>query len=447
MGVYWHTLKTNKNINYKVVIDKDREGRDICFVIIDDMLLNIFAIAQYSEKITIPNGVKVIKSSAVMDMADGFDPQGLECGELVIPASVERIEGNAFAFMSVDSISLDPENGSYILKDGSLYTRDEKTLVLASFRDEKWDERFCVANGTEELADGALNAIYIKRLLLPDSVVKFGDLAECENFCKDAGGVIYASADSPAAKYCEEYDIPFEEWDGSVDGFISEEEDVDENDKETEDEGGETTEMNSEAVPFGKAEIGSTILFGSYPQTAENDKIPIEWQVLDKQWDKLLLISKKGLACQPYNDEYADVTWENCTLRKWLNEEFYNNAFNSAERGIVCKTIVKAEKNPNCNTNPGKDTKDKVFLLSISECDKYYKSRKERVCFATKVAKKNGVWTEEESGACWWWIRSPGGNSKSAASVNHDGGVFLYGSSVNNDRRAVRPALWVKIPT
>ena len=39
------TLETNKNINYKVVVDRDQEYRDICFVIIDDMLMNIFAIA------------------------------------------------------------------------------------------------------------------------------------------------------------------------------------------------------------------------------------------------------------------------------------------------------------------------------------------------------------------------------------------------------------------
>ena len=165
MGTYEQTLKTNKTINYKVVIDKDQESRDICFVIIDDVLVNIFATAQYSETITIPDWVKVIKSNAVMDMADGMDPQGLECGELVIPWSVEKIEADALKYMVVDSITLDSENSSFTLKNGSLYTRDGKTLVLAVWPDgrdkDEWHEHdyFYVPDGTEKIADGALNNI------------------------------------------------------------------------------------------------------------------------------------------------------------------------------------------------------------------------------------------------------------------------------------------------
>lgn len=216
------TLKTNKTINYKVVVDRDQEYRDICFVIIDDMLLNIFAIAQYSETITIPDWVKVIKSNAVVDMADSMDPQGLNCGELVIPWCVETIEGDALRNMAVDSITLDPENSSFTLKNGSLYTRDEKTLVLAVWPDggqHEWDEHDCfyVAEGTEEIADGALDNIWFEKLMIPDSVVRFGNLAHCETFMEDCYGtsVICGSADSPARQYCEENYIPFKEWDGT----------------------------------------------------------------------------------------------------------------------------------------------------------------------------------------------------------------------------------------
>ena len=212
----------DRNVNYKVVVDKDQEGRDICFVIIDDVLLNIFAIAQYSETITIPDWVKVIKSNAVIDMNDSWDPQGLECGELVIPWSVEKIEADALKYMAVDSITLDPENHSFILRDGSLYTRDEKTLVLAVWPDgrdqDEWQAHKCfyVPDGTEEIADGALDNIWFEKLMIPDSVVRFGNLAHCEGFMEDCDGEcgICAPAGSPAARYCEENDIPFEEWDG-----------------------------------------------------------------------------------------------------------------------------------------------------------------------------------------------------------------------------------------
>lgn len=212
----------DRNVNYKVVVDKDQESRDICFVIIDDVLVNIFAIAQYSETITIPDWVKVIKSNAVMDMADSIDPQGLECGALVIPWCVEKIEGSALKYMAVDSITLDPENHSFILRDGSLYTRDEKTLVLAVWPDgrdqDEWQAHKCfyVPDGTEEIADGALDNIWFEKLMIPDSVVRFGNLAHCEVFMEDCDGEcgICAPAGSPAARYCEENDIPFEEWGG-----------------------------------------------------------------------------------------------------------------------------------------------------------------------------------------------------------------------------------------
>ena len=464
MEAYEQTLETNKTINYKVVADKDQEERDICFVIIDDMLVNIFAIAQYRETITIPDGVRVIRSNAVMDMADGFDSQGLECGKLVIPSSVERIEGNAFKYIAVDSISLDPENSCYILKDGSLYTRDEKTLVLASFPDEEQDELhefFYVADGTEELADGALDGIWIESLVLPDSVVRFGDLAEC--LCEHAGGVVYASADSPAHKYCKGNSVSFEEWDGSEDDFISdflseieddlisdlisEKEDEVENDEAIEECDIEATEEISKVVPHGEAEIGSTVLFGSYPQTAaRNDKTPIEWQVLDKKGDKLLLISRKALDCLPYNKKETKITWEDCTLRKWLNSVFFNKAFTSAERAVICQTVVKAEQHPRFKTDPGADTEDRVFLLSTLEAAHLFSSDAERKCRPTKAAKNKGIITIKE--ACTWWLRSPGADSESAEFVFFDGtyqGEGHFGFLVDADI-GVRPALWVNAP-
>ena len=216
MEIYEQKLKANKSVNYKLVADKDEEsGRDICFVIIDDVLVNIFAIAEDYNTISIPDGVRVIKRDAVYDMADEWDNQGLGCVTLSIPASVEIIEDNAFFYMGIESISLDPNNKNYVVKNGCLFSRDEKILVLASEngrRDE--DDAFVIPDGTVALADGALRGQYYERLFIPDSVVDFGDLAENENINSDMMAcVVYASVDSPAAKYCEENNIPFAERD------------------------------------------------------------------------------------------------------------------------------------------------------------------------------------------------------------------------------------------
>ena len=69
------------------------------------------------------------------------------------------------------------------------------------------------------------------------------------------------------------------------------------------------------------ATIGAVVTFGAYEQdnNTSNGKEKIEWIVLATEGDKSLVISKYILDCQPYNTSRAEVTWEICTLRTWLN--------------------------------------------------------------------------------------------------------------------------------
>lgn len=74
-----------------------------------------------------------------------------------------------------------------------------------------------------------------------------------------------------------------------------------------------------------------TVEFGSYPQTADNPT-PIEWLVLDEKGHRKLLLAKYALDCKAYNDEQEDTTWEACTLRAWLNSEFFNGRLRKKNR-------------------------------------------------------------------------------------------------------------------
>ena len=196
---------------------------------------------------------------------------------------------------------------------------------------------------------------------------------------------------------------------------------------------------------FKSAKVGGYVPFGSYPQGKNaNEKEKIEWLVLEKQGGKAFLLSKYGLDCQKYNEKYEAVTWENCTLRKWLNDTFINTAFTKEERGMIPTVTVSADKNPKYNTNPGNSTKDQVFLLSIPEAEKYFSSDEERVCKATAYAKGKAPLVRYNDGR-WWWLRSPGLSTDCAAYVDDDGDVCAYGSSVDYDLTAVRPALWVEL--
>ena len=144
--------------------------------------------------------------------------------------------------------------------------------------------------------------------------------------------------------------------------------------------------------------VGETITFGSYEQDADtsNGKEPIEWRVLDKKNDKALVISKYALDCQPYNETYADVTWETCTLRRLLNSDFVDEAFSAEEQEEIAITTVTADANPDYDTDPGNDTKDKIFLLSIDEVESYFSSDSDRMCAPTQYAISQGVWASDK---------------------------------------------------
>ena len=78
---------------------------------------------------------------------------------------------------------------------------------------------------------------------------------------------------------------------------------------------------------------GEYLLLGKYPYEADGVKRPIKWLLLEKYGDgTALFISKYGLDIKRYNDSSEDVTWETCSLRRWLNGEFYNAAFNEYEK-------------------------------------------------------------------------------------------------------------------
>ena len=198
--------------------------------------------------------------------------------------------------------------------------------------------------------------------------------------------------------------------------------------------------------------IGNTVSFGTYEQdnNTANGKEEIEWVVLATEGDRSLVISKYALDCQPYNTKYTNVTWETCSLRKWLNDTFLNAAFSKEEQAMISTMTVSADKNPDYSTSPGSSTQDQIFLLSIPEVKRYFSSDEARKCVPTAYAIAQGADTSNKysvsgKATCWWWLRSPGFSSSSAAYVYFDGSVSSYGRNVSLVYDAVRPALWINL--
>ncbi len=198
--------------------------------------------------------------------------------------------------------------------------------------------------------------------------------------------------------------------------------------------------------------VGAYVKFGNFPQTAgDEDRTPAEWLVLayDAENHRTLLLSRYGLDALPYNEKEQNVTWEKSSLRKWLNKEFTDMAFTPEEQAALLenKTDNGAEQGYYSATKKkaGKNTKDKVFLLSWQEVKAYLPAGGDRRCAVTDYAAGYGAGTDERyrlegRGTEAWWLRSPGASLKEAAMIDRTGKV---NNRKVNQFLAVRPAVWV----
>ena len=119
--------------------------------------------------------------------------------------------------------------------------------------------------------------------------------------------------------------------------------------------------------------IGDIVQFGAYEQDAvlSNGYEAIDWVVLDKQDGKVLLLSRYCL-CGVSGESF--VTWESSEERTWLNDNFYNMSFSTAQQQNICTTTIHTPDNSNTGTPGGNDTEDKIFVLSVEEVEQYFLS-------------------------------------------------------------------------
>jgi hypothetical protein len=185
--------------------------------------------------------------------------------------------------------------------------------------------------------------------------------------------------------------------------------------------------------------VGTIIQFGNY-----------KWRVLDVQGDRALILTEDVIEERKYNEEDTNVTWEECTLRKYLNDEFLQRFTKEQQRQII-ETEIRNPDNLWYGTEGGRDTKDKIFLLSLEEAGRYFggsgqlrnKNPKSEY-YINDQYNPARIAKDTDGKACWWWLRSPGFSTDGAAFVNLDGFVFVSGSVVVS-YGGVRPALWLNL--
>lgn len=202
-------------------------------------------------------------------------------------------------------------------------------------------------------------------------------------------------------------------------------------------------------------QVGNIIEFGSYYQDDLSRKTPIKWRVLEVKDGKALLISELLLDTQPYHfnkefkdfKEFKEMTWENSSIRHWLNNEFINEAFTQSEQNKINLTYIYNNDNVNYGTKGGNNTQDKIFLLSLDEVYKYLSNQNQRAIKVTKYAQKRRAFVSH-LGACsgngLWWLRSPG-SQNCVTAVRACGDIYDVGYYPFGDNVAVRPALFINL--
>lgn len=144
---------------------------------------------------------------------------------------------------------------------------------------------------------------------------------------------------------------------------------------------------------------------------------PIDWLILSEDNFSTLVISRFEIGRMYFNGSSSNNNWDSSDLRKFLNNCFYETAFNEDEKKKIVNT--KLTDANNC--------KDDVFILSEKELkallddDDEYESKYYRSC------------------SYCVWTRTKDGNS-----VRHGyaGGCWCSHSASNS--YAVRPAMYLK---
>ncbi len=194
----------------------------------------------------------------------------------------------------------------------------------------------------------------------------------------------------------------------------------------------------------------NTVYFGNYYQSDKTGekKEPILWRVLQINGQEAFLLADKNLDTMPWHDEEKPSAWEQSTLRNWLNTTFMNTAFTKQEQSAMVETTVTNAGNSFWDAPAEKTTKDKVWLLSLSEAsspsygfysDPRRKNDARKAYNTAYLAGKLGMNTSKYGDV--WWLRTGGYYSDYATRVNENGYADIYGVAQTSKKVAVRPCI------
>ena len=190
---------------------------------------------------------------------------------------------------------------------------------------------------------------------------------------------------------------------------------------------------------------------------------PLKWRVLDPATGLVLcenIVDSQAYSNTVYEygtDKNGTAYWNDSahthyandyatsSIRKWLNNDFYNTAFSAAEKkSILTTTLDNRAYSTDHSEYDSETTKDKIFLLSYSDINNAaygLSSRSNRLSKGSDYAKSQGLYVDSD-GQSSMRLRSAGHDSYHTSRVSHDGDLNHYiKNDINFTPDGVRPAL------
>ena len=205
----------------------------------------------------------------------------------------------------------------------------------------------------------------------------------------------------------------------------------------------------TKTVTLGELEFQDEFYLGEFEQdnVRFNGPEALEWVVLKQVDGKTLVTTKYNIDSRHASEEKGAVTWENCTLRTWMNDEFYNSAFSDEEKAAILEeTIDNSDDNFWTNADSGEGTTDRVFAISYAE---YIDILEETLCdfrfFAAKPTKYCHA-AGADTGAfetSIYWMRTSGKDERNFMVMDREGFARFIGWDAGHGHVCVRPCMWL----
>ena len=230
--------------------------------------------------------------------------------------------------------------------------------------------------------------------------------------------------------------------------------------------------------PYATSSIAEDTASDQYKNGYYTDKIywfkyePIKWRVLDS--DSGLVMSEKILDSQAFQnfilengyDEYGlyafwgdkdknyySNNYYESSIRKWLNDDFYNIAFTTVQKNNIRNdvSIDNSASSSDRSYYSSKSSHDKIFLLSYNEVldsafgfsPSSYSGCSTRQAYGTDYAKANGLFVGNNSYS-YWRLRTANTDSHATCSVD-DSGRISDMRVLNYTNRGIRPVCRLKV--